>query len=110
MKLIQYYLSAEKYDIAYQYLNEVIQTTNYKEIRRIRLFGNLLEAAFEITANWPETPGTLWEWAKEEFEGYKIKYGNLYTKGIEAARAVSDTYLEKLEEEYLKWRKQVGLR
>lgn len=93
VKLIQYYLSVKKYEAAYQYLNEVLEATNYKEIRKIRLLGDLLEAAFEIIANWPKTPEALWQWAKDELKGYKNKYGNLYTKGIEAVKAVSDNYV-----------------
>lgn len=107
--LIQYYLRLKKYETAYIYLDELLETVNYKEIKGTRLFRDLLEAAFEIICNCPNTSKKLWKWAKTELRHISNRYGNLYTKGIAAAKADNDSYAEQLEKEYSDWCKEVGL-
>ena len=87
----------------------MLETINYKEIRGIRLFGDLLEAAFEIICNCPNASKKLWKWAKTELQHMSNRYGNLYTKGIAAAKAVNDSYAMRLEKEYSDWCKEVGI-
>ena len=89
----------------------VIETTDYGQIKSRRLFRNILEVCFEVTANDPVMGSVLWDWAKAELqnEPQSSWYGNLYTKAIAAAEAVNDPYAEILEKEYRKWRKACGI-
>ena len=69
------------------------------------LFKDILEACFELTANDAKAGASLWSWAKAEFQKVpqSSRYGNLYTKGIEAANAMEDPYGRQLEQEYEKF-------
>lgn len=109
VKLIQHYLCLKQYGKARDILDEVLKTADWQKIRRIRLFGDLLEAAFEITENQPETAGEMWNWAKEQMQQQTNIYGNLYKKGIAAAKAVDDPYAAELEKEYQQWWEGVTL-
>ncbi len=55
----------------------------------------------------PEGNSELWMRIKEELENTPRSgwYGNLYTKGIAAAKAAEDPYAERIEQEYRNWRK-----
>ncbi len=109
--LIHYYLRTENYEKAFQYCRTVIETTDYQKIRTFRLFGDILEGCMEIIAHDPSHTSGLWEWTKNELQRKPgiSRYGNLYTKGIAAAKAVNDPYAKKLEREYLKWKSKCGL-
>ena len=48
----------------------------------------------------------LWEWAREGLKREKSWYGNLYKKGIAAAKAMQDPYVAHLEEKYKAWQKK----
>ena len=50
----------------------------------------------------PEAAADLWNWAKVELQKVSQSgwYGNLYTKGIAAAKAMDDSYGKQLEKEY----------
>lgn len=102
-KMIQYYLGQKEYDTAKVYLDKVRNTGYCQEIQRIRLFGDLLEAAFEIVCNSPETTKELWNWSKIKMREKTNRYGNLYQKGIAAAKAAGDSYADQLEQEYSDW-------
>ena len=84
------------------FCKKVIETTDYGQIRTLRLFKDILEACFEITANSATIADGLWNWAKQELINglQSSRYGNLYTKGIAAAKAMNDPYGEELEQEY----------
>ncbi len=109
--LIQCYLRTCSYDKAYQSCKKLIGTVDFQQVKRLRLFGDILEACFEITPQYPGAAADLWPWAKAELQnGNPInRYGNLYKKGIEAARAIGDPYADELEREYLAWLKDVYL-
>ena len=81
---------------------KVIKTTDYGQVRTLRLFKDILEICFEVTANHPEAAVGLWNWAKAELQKVPQSgwYGNLYTKGIVAAKAMDDSYGKQLEQEY----------
>ena len=109
--LIRYYLHVGKYDEAAEYCNIVMESTDYRQIRGIRLFGDILEECCEVIAHDPAENAGLWRLIKGELESRPRSgwYGNLYSKGIAAAKAADDPYAEGLEQEHLKWRKECGL-
>lgn len=100
--LIRYYLHMGDYEKTHCFCKKVVETTDYGQIRTLRLFRDILEACFEVTANRPAEAAGLWNWAKAELQGVPQsgRYGNLYKKGIAAARAVDDSYGKQLEQEY----------
>ncbi len=100
--LIGYYLHMGDYENARAYCKKVIETTDYRQVKSTRLFGYILEACFEITANAPAASADLWRWAKAELEKppRTVRYGNLLQKGIAAAKAMDDPYGKELEKEY----------
>jgi len=100
--LIWYYVHMGVYEKAYCICKKVMETTDYEQIRRLRLFGSVLEACFEIVANDSVAAAGLWGWAKAEMQNLPQsgRYGNLYKKGIAAAKAMHDSYGRKLEQEY----------
>jgi len=100
--LIQYYLHIGDNEKALSFCKKVIETTDYRQIRSQRLFGRVLESCFEVTANDPAATADLWNWAKAQLQSMpqSIGYGNLYTKGIVAAKALKDPYEKELEQEY----------
>ncbi len=106
--MIHHYLRVEDYERAACYCRIVIQSTDYKQVRRLRLFGDILEGCMEVIAQKPAGTFDLWEWTKGELEGKPRinRYGDLYTKGIAAARAVGDPFADKLEQEYLDCRRE----
>lgn len=111
-KVIQYYIEIKEFESAYSYLREMIDITDFEEIERIRLFSAVLEESFEIICGGVREYLGLWEWAKPYLQKkakYENMYGNLYTKGIAAAKAVNDTYAIPLEKEYVTWRKKMQL-
>lgn len=109
-KVIRYYIDIGQFEIAHSYLQQMLYTTDFKDIERIRLFGDVLEECFEIICGGVKESGKLWEWAKPYLQRRSNMYGNLYTKGIAAAKTVSDSYAVQLEREYADWKKKVGLK
>ncbi len=105
--LIRCYLDMGDYGKAAGYCRIVLETTDYGQIRGIRLFGDILEECCEVIAHDPEGNFELWKRIKEELENKPRSgwYGNLYTKGIAAAKAAEDPYAERIEQEYRNWRK-----
>ena len=109
-KVIRYYINIGQFEIADFYLCRMIDTTNFKDIERIRLFGDVLEECFEIISGGVKESVELWKWAKPYLKIRTNMYGNLYTKGIAAAKIVGDSYSVELEQEYMNWKKKVGLK
>ncbi len=109
--MIRYYVQAGDYDSGAAYCKMVIDTTNYKEIRTLRLFGDILEECLEVIAGMArdgrDLAGAfrLWQWTKGELEEKNRTswYGDLYTKGIAAAKVMDEAYAGKLEAEYAEW-------
>lgn len=110
--LICYYLNTGNYEKAFSYCKTVIDATDYKSIRTLRLFGDILEACLELIVQIPDKASGLWEWTKDELKNkpWSSWYGNLYTKGMDAAKAVNDPYGEEIEEAYVKWMRDIKLR
>lgn len=108
--VIQYYIDSKDFENAYSYLKRMIDTTNFKEIEQIRLFAEVLEECFDIICGEARNSLELWQWAKRYLSKRTNMYGNLYTKGIAAAKCVNDPYSEKLELEYKDWKKKVGMK
>ena len=100
--LIRYYINMCDYGEALHLCEKVIETTDYGQIRTLRLFKDILEACFEVTANHSKAATGLWNWSKTELQKVPQSswYGNLYTKGIAAAKAMNDPYGKQLEQEY----------
>ena len=78
------------YGNAFHLCEKVIKTTDYGQIRTLRLFKDILETCFDIAANYAGAVAGLWNWAKTEFQKVPQSswYGNIYTKGIAAAKAM----------------------
>ena len=87
----------------------MIVTTNFKDVEKIRLFGDVLEECFEIISGGAKDSTELWKWAKPYLQKRTNMYRNLYTKGIAAAQVVGDSYATQLEQEFIEWKKKVGL-
>lgn len=109
--LIRFYLDTGNHRDAAEYCKIVIESADYRQIRSIRLFGDILEECCEIIAHDPTENAGLWKQIKEELKDKPQSgwYGNLYTKAIAAAKAEDDPYAERLESEYLNWRKKCSL-
>ncbi len=89
--LIRCYLRLGHYVKAYCCCVMVMKNPGYEQIRTLRLAGDILEGCFEVVAHAPNRASDLWELANRELQrGGFCRYGNLYTKGIAAARAVGD--------------------
>lgn len=112
-KVIQFYIEINEFEIAYSYLKEMIDTTDLEKIERIRLFGGVLEESFEIICGGARESLEVWKWAKpylqKKVNKYENMYGNLYMKGIAAAKATNDAYAILLEKEYVTWKKKMHL-
>lgn len=113
LDLIKHYLCTKKYDQAHHYCTMILETTDYNAVKSKRLFGTLLEVCLETIAGDPKASLDLWKWAKAELQQTTPRpgwwYGNLYSKGIAAAKAVDDSYTEELELEYQNWKKEFYL-
>lgn len=109
-KVIRYYIDIGQFESANFYLRRMIDATNFNDIERIRLFGDVLEECFEIISGGVKESAELWKWAKPYLMIRTNMYGNLYTKSIIAAQTVGDSYAVKLEQEYIDWKKSVGLK
>lgn len=107
--IINYYLKNHHEETAYSYLITVIETISYEDFITIRLFGDFLEASFDIICHTPQGKDTLWIWAKSYLTEKTNMYGNLYTKAIAAAKAMQDPYAAQLKQEYIAWKKKAGL-
>lgn len=105
--VIQYYIGSKKFENAYLYIKRMIDTTDFKEIQQIRLFAGVLEECFDIICGNVKNSLELWQWAKPHLSERTNMYGNLYTKGIAAAKCVNDPYSEKLEQEYKDWKRML---
>ncbi len=100
--LIRHYIHSGDYGKAFHLCEKVIETTDYEQIRTLRLFKDILEACFEVAANYGEAAAGLWNWAKTELQKVPQSswYGNLYIKGIAAAKTMDDSYGKQLEQKY----------
>ena len=100
--LIWHYIHMGDYGEALCLCEKVIKTTDYGQIRTLRLFKDILEACFEVAANHGKAAAGLWNWAKAELQKVPQSswYGNLYTKGIAAAKVMDDPYGKQLEQMY----------
>ncbi len=100
--MIRHYVYTCDHEKALCLCEKVIETTDYGQIRTLRLFKDILEACFEVTANHSKAAAGLWNWAKAELQKVpqSSRYGNLYTKGIAAAKVMDDPYGKQLEQEY----------
>ena len=107
--MIRYYIYTCDHEKALCLCEKVIETTDHGQIRTLRLFKDILEACFEVTANHTTAAASLWNWAKAELQKVPQSswYGNLYTKGIAAANAMNDPYGKQLEQEYEKFLESV---
>ena len=65
----------------------ILETTDYNAIKSKRLFFFFLEVCLETIAGDPKGSPDLWKWAK----------------------AVDDSYVEELEQEYQIWKKEFYL-
>ena len=100
--MIRYYIYTCDHEKALCLCEKVIETTDHGQIRTLRLFKDILEACFEVTAGHSKAAAGLWKWAKTELQKVpqSSRYGNLYIKGIAAAKAMDDPYGKQLEQEY----------
>ena len=100
--LIRHFLHMGDYGKALSLCEKVIATTDYGQVRTLRLFKDILEDCFEVTANHMEAAAGLWNWAKTELQKVPQSswYGNLYIKGIAAAKAINAPYEKQLKQEY----------
>lgn len=107
--LIQYYVRQDNYEKAYHYCKTVTEMAELEQVKRIRLFGSILEACFEITAHMARSAGDLWVWARAGMEEMlpTARYGNLYQKGIAAAKAMNDPCVPEWEQEYADWLERI---
>lgn len=110
--IIKLYIKEKKFEIAYSYLKEMIETIDFRDILESRLFSSVLEESFEIICGFPQVSKELWGWSKL----YLIKmerqqmFGNLYKKAIVAAKCCEDSYVVQLEQDYIAWKHEVGLK
>ena len=109
-KVIRYYIDIQQFEMAHSYLKQMIDSTDFKEVERIRLFDDVLEECFEIICSGVKDSLGLWKWAKHYLKKKANMYGNLYVKGIAAAKMADDSYAAQLEQEYIDWKKKVGLK
>lgn len=107
--MIRHELRMKQYEKAGNHIREARERADDGSDSMWRLRGELLETAFELISSDRAVGGCLWEWAKAEFGRLTNICGNVYTKGIEAARAMEDTYALELEKEYQAWREKMGL-
>ena len=108
--LIKYYINDKQVEKAYAYMKKMIDSTDFKEIEKIRLFGDVLEECFDIICAEVAKSFDLWEWAKPYAFKNTIMYGNLYKKGIAAAKCINDPCSIELEREYSQWKMDMGIR
>ncbi len=109
-KLIEYHIGIGQHEAASSYLRDMTDKTDFSSVERIRLFGGVLEEACELVSARVKDALSLWQWAKPYLQIRKNMYGNLFTKGIAAAKSVNDPYAAQLEREYIEWRKSLGLK
>ncbi len=104
-KLIQYYGHVGNWEKALHYCVMVIERTDHEQIKRRNLFAYILESCLEVIAHNPIQASSLWHIVKVELQSKSngFWYGNLYKKGIAAAKAMGDPYMEELEQEHLEW-------
>lgn len=108
-KVIRYYIDSKQFVAAESYLHEMIETVDFGEIERIRLFSDVLEECCDLICNAVESSSDLWVWTKPYLQKRSNMYGNLYTKGIAAAKATNDSYATQLEQEYVAWKTKMKL-
>lgn len=107
--IVGYYINLKEYRTAYKYLCELLNEYSLGDVKKFRLYDYFLEYGLDIAVNEPDFMAELWEWIKPELQKRKNMFGNLYTKGIVAAKALNDPYAEKLEAEYIAWKNKVGI-
>lgn len=108
--IIGYYIEIKDYKTAYKYLKELLNRYNLDAIKNIRLFAYFLEFGLDIAINEPETSSELWSWIKPELQCRKNMFGNLYTKGIAAAKLLHDPYAKQLINEFENWKNKTGIK
>ena len=108
--VIHYYVTNKKYDLAYDYLQKLMESADFEEVKHIRLFQYVLEDSMEIICSYPDKAHELWDWAKENLQRQTNMFGNLFTKSIAAAHSVNDPYADELENDYREWKKKMGLK
>ena len=110
--IIELNIKEKKFEIGYSYLKEMIETVDFTDILEIRLFSSVLEESFEIICGFPQVSKELWSWSKS----YLIKmdrrqmFGNLYEKAIAAAKCCEDPCAVQLEQDYILWKNEIGLK
>lgn len=109
-QIIRYYLDSDQIQKAYTSFMSLLENSNYREIIRIRLFGDVLEECFEIICKYDEKALSLWKWAKPYLQDRENMYGNLYIKGIEAANAVNDPYAKELEARFDDFKEKTSIK
>lgn len=109
-KIVRYYLDSNQIQKAYSSFISLLENSNYQEIIRIRLFGDVLEECFEIICKYDEEALSLWKWAKPYLQDRENMYGNLYIKGIEAANAVNDPYAKELEARFDDFKEKTSIK
>lgn len=63
-KVIRYYIDIRQFEIAASYLRKMIDTTDFKDVEKIRLFGDVMEECFEIISGEIKDSIGLWKWVK----------------------------------------------
>ena len=109
-KLIRYYLDSNQIQKAHSSFMSLLENSDYHEIIRIRLFGDVLEECFEIICKDENVALPLWKWAKPYIQNRNNMYGNLYIKGIEAAKAVNDPYANELEARFEEFKEKTSIK
>lgn len=109
-KIIRYYLDSNQIQKAYLSFTSLLENANYQEIIKIRLFTDVLEECFELICKHEKAALSLWKWAKPYIQNRDNMYGNLYIKGIDAAKAVNDPYAEELENRYNEFKEKISIK
>ena len=52
----------------------------------------------------------LWTWSKPYLTNKRNMFGNLYEKAIAAAKCCEDSHAEQLEQDYIAWKNEIGLK
>lgn len=108
--IIELNIKEKQFEIAYSYLKEMIETVDFTDILEIRLFSSVLEESFEIICGFPQVSQELWTWSKPYLTNKRNMFGNLYEKAIAAAKCCKDSYAEQLEQDYIAWKNEIGLK
>ena len=108
--VIQYYIGSRQFEIAETHFCKMIETVDFSDVERFRLFGDVLEECCDLIDNDVKSAANIWKWAKPHLKKKTTMYGNLYTKAISAAEKMGDPYRSQLEDEYLAWKEKVKIK